>query len=193
MSSSSTGPICPSLGQDMTSQIPASLIQNRSPSLRRWDHEIGDLKVEDIQQREEYWVIADLVGNGGHIRTVPVPVWDIAGIDACTAASGIASGILIRSINKAGRVWGVGFSPKAIWGVAKEKAKDCEIPALAPHDLRRTCAGLCHQAGGELEQIQFLLGHDSVQTAERYLGRKQRFSNAVDDQIGLEPDLPALL
>jgi integrase len=30
---------------------------------------------------------------------------------------------------------------------------------LAPHDLRRTCARLCHQAGGELDQIQFLLGH----------------------------------
>ena len=29
---------------------------------------------------------------------------------------------------------------------------------LAPHDLRRTCARLCHSAGGELEQIQFLLG-----------------------------------
>jgi hypothetical protein len=25
---------------------------------------------------------------------------------------------------------------------------------LAPHDLRRSCAKLCHSAGGELEQIQ---------------------------------------
>jgi integrase len=58
----------------------------------------------------------------------------------------------------------------------------------APHDLRRTCARLCHQAGGELEQIQFFLGHVSVQTTERYLGCKQRFRNAVNDRIGLEPD-----
>jgi integrase len=82
------------------------------------------------------------------------------------------------------------FRPKVIWGVVKEKAKICEIPALAPHDLRRTCARLCHQAGGELEQIQFLLGHVSVQTTERYLGCKQRFRNAVNDRIGLEPDPP---
>jgi site-specific recombinase XerD len=34
----------------------------------------------------------------------------------------------------------------------------------------RTCARPCHQAGGELEQIQFLLGHMSVQTTERYPG-----------------------
>jgi integrase len=55
------------------------------------------------------------------------------------------------------------------------------------HDLRRTGARLCHQAGGELEQIQFLLGHVSVQTAERYVGCKQRFRNAVNEHIGLEP------
>ena len=99
--------------------------------------ELTALKVEDIQQREEHWVMADLIGKGGHIRTIPVPGWVKAGIDAWTAASGIAGGILLRSINKAGRVWGCGFSPKVIWGVVKEKAKVCEIPALAPHDLRR--------------------------------------------------------
>jgi integrase len=38
---------------------------------------------------------------------------------------------------------------------------------IAPHDLRKTCAKLCHSSGGELEQIQFLLGHASVQTTER--------------------------
>src|SRR4029077_4439796 len=50
-----------------------------------------------------------------------------------------------------------------------------EMPKVAPHDLRRSCARFCHAAGGELEQIQFLLGHVSVQTTERYLGCKQRF------------------
>jgi hypothetical protein len=58
---------------------------------------------------------------------------------------------------------------------------------VAPRDLRRTCARLCHEAGGELEQIQFRLGHRSVQTTERYLGCKQRLRNAVNDRTGLEP------
>jgi integrase len=61
------------------------------------------------------------------------------------------------------------------------------IERLAPHDLRRTCARLCHSAGGELEQIQFLLGHVSIQTTERYLGCKQRIHAAVNDRIGIEP------
>ena len=41
-------------------------------------------------------------------------------------------------------------------------------------------------AGGELEQIQFLLGHVSVETTERYLGCKQRLRQTVNDKIGLE-------
>lgn len=43
-------------------------------------------------------------------------------------------------------------------------------------------------AGGE--QIQFLLGHVSIQTTERYLGCKQRIRGAVNDRIGIEtPEL----
>ena len=40
---------------------------------------------------------------------------------------------------------------------------------------------------GEMEQIQFLLGHVSVQTTEKYLRSKQRLREAVNDRIGIEP------
>ena len=43
------------------------------------------------------------------------------------------------------------------------------------------------KCGGELEQIQFLLGHVSIQTTEKYLGCKQRIQGAVNDKIGIEP------
>lgn len=38
-----------------------------------------------------------------------------------------------------------------------------------------------------MEQIQFLLGHVSVQTTERYLGCTRRISSAVNDRIGIKP------
>jgi len=71
---------------------------------------------------------------------------------------------------------------------ARKKKAPNGIDNLAPHDLRRTCARLCHLAGGELDQIQFLLGHVSIQTTERYLGCKQKLRIAVDDRLGIEPD-----
>ncbi len=79
------------------------------------------------------------------------------------------------------------MTEKVVWHVVKGYAEKLGVPDLAPHDLRRSCARLCHVAGGELEQIQFLLGHASVQTTEKYLGCKQRLRGAVNDRIGIEP------
>ena len=69
----------------------------------------------------------------------------------------------------------------------QEDCREHEHSTSQPHDLRRSCARLCHDSGGELEQIQFLLGHVSVQTTERYIGCKQRLRVAVNDRLGIEP------
>ena len=101
-------------------------------------------------------------------------------------AAGVTGGSLFRRVSSAGRVWGEGVTEKLVWHVVKEFAAKIGVSKLAPLDLRRSCARLCRAAGGELEQIQFLLGHVSVQTTERYLGCAQRISSAVNDRIGIE-------
>ncbi len=150
--------------------------------------ELATVTLEHLQQREEHWVFADMVGKGGHVRTIPIPAWVASGLQSWISAANLRSGTIFRAINKAGRIAANGFNPKVIWGVVKDACSKCAMPGVAPHDLRRTCARLCHESGGELEQIQFLLGHVSVETTERYLGCKQRFRNAVNDRIGIEPD-----
>jgi site-specific recombinase XerD len=102
-------------------------------------------------------------------------------------AAEIDRGKIFRRVTKMGRVLGEGMTEKAVWHIVKDSAKLIGVQKLAPHDLRRSCARLCHEAGGELEQIQFLLGHVSIQTTERYLGCKQRIRSAVNDRIGIEP------
>ena len=154
--------------------------------LRR--HEAVALRFDDLQQREEHWAIVDLVGKGGHIRTVPMPDWVRSELEDWLGAAAIDRGRLFRRVNKYGKAWGEGITEKAVWDIVKESAKSIGVAKLAPHDLRRTCARLCHASGGELEQIQFLLGHVSVQTTERYLGCKQRIRSAVNDRIGIEPN-----
>jgi site-specific recombinase XerD len=148
--------------------------------------ELVGLKTDDLQDREEHCVIADLIGKGKHIRTVPVPTWAKRAVDKWTEAAGISTGRIFRRVNRFGKIWGEGITPKAIWHVVKAAALRAGIQNLTPHDLRRTCARLCHVAGGELEQIQFLLGHVSVQTTERYLGCKQELRHPVNDKLGLE-------
>ena len=151
-------------------------------ALRR--RELANLTVEEIQQRENRWVIADLRGKGGRIRTVAVPVWVKQGINAWQTAAGIEEGPLLRSVNKVGKV-GESLSDWAVWAVVTESAKQIGIERFGAHDLRRTCAKLCRKAGGDLEQIKFLLGHSSIQTTERYLGSEQELAIAVNDALGL--------
>ena len=151
-------------------------------ALRR--RELASLTVEDVQMRENRWVIADLRGKGGRIRTVAVPVWVKNGINAWQTAAGIEEGPLFRSIRKGGKV-GESLTDWAVWAVVTEAAKEIGIENFGAHDLRRTCAKLCRKAGGDLEQIKFLLGHSSIQTTERYLGSEQDIAVAVNDSIGL--------
>jgi integrase len=152
-------------------------------ALRR--RELASLEVADIQQRENRWVIADLHGKGGRIRTIAIPAWVKKGIDEWHAAASVTEGPVLRSVSKGGGKIGDSLSDWAIWAVVAASAREIGIEQFGAHDLRRTCAKLCRKAGGDLEQIKFLLGHSSIQTTERYLGSEQEIAIAVNDSIGL--------
>jgi integrase len=152
-------------------------------ALRR--QELADLDVEKIQMRERRWVIADLRGKGGRIRTVAIPVWVKHAIDAWMTAAGIDKGRVLRSISKSGKLNRESLSDWAVWSIVEQSAKQIGIEHFGAHDLRRTCAKLCRKGGGDLEQIKFLLGHSSIQTTERYLGSEQEIAVAVNDNLGL--------
>ncbi len=95
-----------------------------------------------------------------------MPEWVKELLNDWVRAANLTGGKLFRRVNKNGKSWGEGLTDKAVWHVVREYACKAAIEKLAPHDLPRTCARLCHTAGGELEQIQFLLVHVSVQTTE---------------------------
>ncbi len=149
--------------------------------------ELIELTWDHLQRREDHWAIVDFVGKAGHIRTVPMPDWVKRTIDDWLSAADIRHGKLFRRVSRRGTVWGTEITEKVVWHVVKEYTTRLGIAKLAPHDLRRSCARLCHSAGGELEQIQFLQGHVSVQTTEKYPDCKQRLRESVIDRIGIEP------
>src|SRR5271156_5510048 len=100
-------------------------------------------------------------------------------------AFGSDRGKSIQACFEGGMGQEAGVTANVVWYAVKRCARQAGISNLAPHDLRRTCARLCHGCGGELEQIQFLLGHASVQTTERYIGSKQKLQDAVNDRLGI--------
>ena len=147
--------------------------------------EVAALTMGHIQQRDGRWVILDLLGKHGRIRTVPMPTWVKVAIDAWTGPAGVTEGHLFRPVNRGDKVQGDALSEKCVWQLLRPYAAAAGVPGIAPHDLRRSCAKACRAAGGELEQIQLLLGHASVQTTERYLGTKQDLVHAPNDGIKL--------
>ncbi len=122
--------------------------------------ELVALAVDYVQQREGRWVIVDLRGKHGRIRSVPVPAWVKQALDAWTVAAGVTEAKVFRAINRYGVPTRASLSTQAVLDIVKEYAAGLDL-RVRPHDLRRTCAKLCRSGGGELEQIQLLLGHAS--------------------------------
>lgn len=99
----------------------------------------GCTRVQDVQQREDHWRFADLIGKDGHIRTDPIPDWVAEAVGTWLPEAGVNKGAVFRAIKKAGRIAPNGFSPKVIWGVVKQASANCGPANIEPHDLRRTC------------------------------------------------------
>jgi integrase/recombinase XerD len=114
------------------------------------------------------------------------PLWVKQEIDGWLDVAGIKKGPIFRRVLANGRVGKDALTERAVWQLVREYAAQIGIGELAPHDLRRTAAKLCRAKGGELEQIKFLLGHESILTTERYLGSEQNLKNAVNDALVFE-------
>jgi integrase/recombinase XerD len=137
--------------------------------------EVVALTVEHLQLREGRWVIVDLVGKGGRVRAIPVPLRAKEALDAV----GVESGLYFRRVLRGDHMTDDPLTARGVYHVAAEYG-------VKPHDLRRTYAQLCHRGGADLRQLSLSLGHTSTRTTELYLSTEQDFRDAPCDHIGLE-------
>ncbi|HXJ43504.1 MAG TPA: tyrosine-type recombinase/integrase [Bryobacteraceae bacterium] len=98
--------------------------------------ELIGVRVADFDRRDGHWLLPDLRGKGGHIRTVPVPQWVKNAVDRWTQAARIVEGVVFRAVDRADKVHGDGIDAKVIWTVVRSRAKACGMEHIAPHDLR---------------------------------------------------------
>jgi site-specific recombinase XerD len=141
--------------------------------------EVTALRVEDLQQREARWVIVDIRGKGGRVRSVPIAPWVKVAIDRWLDAAAINSACVFRPVNKGGHVCRNKMTDAGVYAILKQYAE------FAPHDLRRSFAQLARKANSTIEQIALALGHTSVRTTERYLGTRLDLEDAPSDRIRL--------
>jgi integrase/recombinase XerD len=146
--------------------------------------EIATLTMDHLQMREGRWVVVDLVGKYGRIRSVPMAHWVKQFIDEWCALVKITSGNVFRALDKVGRLKRDSLSGQAVYEAVKTHAARLGL-RVSPHDLRRTFASLAHAADARLEQIQYSLGHGSITTTELYLGLRQDLVDSPSDRIRL--------
>jgi site-specific recombinase XerD len=85
--------------------------------LRR--RELTELEVIYVQGREDHWAIVDLIGKGGHVRTVPMPDWVKQQIDHWWRFGQVTTGRAFRCVCRAGKTWGEHISEQTVWHVVK--------------------------------------------------------------------------
>src|SRR6266568_3179719 len=78
-----------------------------------------------------------------------------------------------RSI-KQGALGEAALRPRSFGPLSKRRLRPLACPVWPPRPTPDPCA-LVPSSDGELEQIQSLLGHVSIETTERYLGSCQPF------------------
>jgi integrase len=104
-------------------------------ALRR--EELARLEMRHIQKREGRWMIADLIGKRGRVRTVPIPGAAMAALDDWLAAAEIESGFLFRQLLRSGRVLASPIGAWSVWKTVVTAAAAAGIDHLGLHDLRR--------------------------------------------------------
>jgi integrase len=128
-----------------------------------------------------------VLGKGGKLATLPVPpqlvemLFEWQGLTAqglggpppreCPVLAGFRTqaGVPFGTHGMVEPRWGRGISGAAIYLIVKERGDEIGIPQLAPHDLRRSYAGVLEDRGVDLRTISAVLRHSSIATTERYL------------------------
>lgn len=134
--------------------------------------ELATLTLDHLQQREGVWLLADIWGKGMRMRSLPLPAWLWTPMLAWAAeVKGNGRQYLIPQLDYKGTIMGEkAISEQRMFALATEYSLDCGLGHTAPHDLRRTFAKLAREGGCPIEQIQAMLGHQSIATTELYLG-----------------------
>jgi len=153
--------------------------------------EVARLRVRQVAERNGWLCVVDFVGKGGKIGTVALPKGEITdtirryleALRAFAKSEGFESADelpLIPSFSRNSKGLDRFMLANSLNQILERYTDE-----IAPHDLRRTFAGLAHKAGVDLPRISTALRHSSIATTQRYLETFTNLENPVAGVIGL--------
>lgn len=162
--------------------------------------EMADITWDSYHERDGRKCI-HVYGKGGKYRTLPVPAWTQSDMDTWYHAQlstlppvpsvSVANLAPSKRGHQPNQIAG-GMGPHGVYGLVCEYGQRIGVD-LAPHDLRRTLAQMLRKSGAALEQIQYTLGHESIETTMLYLGGKLELAPGLAAVDALRIDYHALL
>lgn len=131
--------------------------------------------------------VLEVTGKGDKSRVIPISKILSERLNAWREI--VNGGNIARSVTKGkNKQIGDSLSPIGIFKIVNAYGAQIGKPELAPHDLRRTYAQLGYEAGVPLTQLQTLLGHESINTTQKYLDLNLDLETTVSDFIPLSGD-----
>jgi len=126
-----------------------------------------------------------VIGKGNKERTVYVHETASAYLDRWLVAYGRRTGLMFPALDKWGNIRPGPLSARAAGYIVNKRRVQACLPPLSTHDLRRTFAGDYLDAGGDLPQLQKLMGHADMTTTAGYDRRPGRQMQAIVDRLAL--------
>ena len=145
--------------------------------------EVVRLQPGSLRKVEGRWVVFEIEGKHRRKRSVPIPPWVKTAIDNWAKSSELAE-YLFPAIDRKGEPTAKGLSAASVFDIVKHYGSEIGLD-VRPRDLRRTCARLCRSGGADLEQIQLLLGHSSIQITEHYMESRKPVGQSANYHLGL--------
>ena len=150
--------------------------------LRR--NEIVRLSVDDLKRQPRGWGLVSVIGLHQQGRIVPLPPWVRRALDKWLTVSRLTEGPMFPAVERHGCPTTKRLSAPMVGEIVKAYGKKIGLK-ISPRNLRRTCAVLCRRRGADLEQIQMLLGHTSIQVTEQFVATLARRMKAPNGKLGL--------
>lgn len=140
-------------------------------SLRRSDLDLAD-------------AVVTVLGKGGKTRRVPLSRAVATAMFDWLALLPADFGFLFPLISRSGRFMADRhISGAAVAELLRRRTAGAGIHLVKPHDLRRTCASDCLEAGVDGLALQRLLGHASANTTLRYDMRGEKARRAAVETV----------